>query len=259
MIVTVIIPTYNRAEFLERAVASCLLQGDVAQFDILVVDDGSTDATPDVCARLAAAHSNVRVFRQENKGVAGARNLGLKNLLSETDVVTFLDSDDVFPKGRFEQDLPHFEASPALEMTYGRLLQVSAINPDTLEPAAGCECLNVRLTQLSSGLYRKELIERTGFFAEDMMQAEDTDFLYRIFEEGVTYLETDTVAIYYVRHDGNMTNDRGASNRYTKRAMLRSIKRRRDDPWRSMHMPALDATILMPNTDTPSKDDDSSS
>lgn len=237
MIVTIIIPTYNRAEFLERAVASCQRHGDIAQFDILIIDDGSTDATRDVCARLSKAHSNVRVLCQENKGVAGARNFGLKNLLLDTDIVTFLDSDDVFPAGRFAQDLPHFEADPSLEMTYGRLLHVSAINPDTLEPAADSASQNMRLTQLSSGLYSKELIERTGYFAEEMVQAEDTDFLYRIFEEGVTYLVTDTITVYYVRHDGNMTNDHDASNRYTKRAMLRSIKRRRDEPWRTMPMP----------------------
>lgn len=247
MTVTIIIPTYNRADLLERAVASCLAQEDSPPLDILIIDDGSTDGTPDLCDRLSAEVPNLRVVRQDNGGVAVARNTGLKNLLPETEFVTFLDSDDVFPRTRFAEDMPRFAQDNKLEMTYGRLLQVSAIDPDTLEPAEGAAQLNVRLTQLSSGLYTRALIDRTGLFAEDMVQAEDTDYLYRIFEEGVVYVQTDTVTCYYVRHAGNMTNDRGESNRFSKLAMVRSIKRRREDPWRKMHMPELDATILTPD------------
>lgn len=245
MLVTVIIPTYNRAEFLERAVASIVRQESTALFDILIIDDGSTDQTLEVCARLKALHPNLRVLRQENKGVAAARNLGLFNLLPETDIVTFLDSDDVLAPGRFSLDLPHLEADLALDMTYGRLLVVSDIDADTLEPSAGSVLQNLRIVQLSSGLYRRSLIERTGYFSEDLLLAEDTDFLTRIFEEGVNYLLTDSLTFYYVRHQGNITNDRVSQNRYNARAMLRAIKRRRDDPVRAgVTLPTMDSLVL---------------
>jgi len=250
MIITVIIPTYNRGPFLENAVASIIRQGDIAEFDILIVDDASTDNTPEICAQLMDAHPNVRVIRQSNTGVAGARNTGLRNLRPDADIVTFLDSDDIFPPGRFEQDLPHFD-DPAVDMTYARLLQVDAIDPSILEPPVDAARINCRLVQLSSGLFRKALIERTGFFAEDMEQAEDTDFLYRIFEEKANWIETDTIAVYYFKHGGNMTNDRETSRKYSAMAMLRSIKRRRDEPWRSTKMPALDAEVLLPTAEPP--------
>lgn len=247
MIITVIIPTYNRAGLLQRAIRSILRQqADGAEFDILIIDDGSTDVTRDVCANLSTEHSNLRVIRQENQGVAAARNTGLRNLRTDSEIVTFLDSDDVFPAGRFSADLPHFAANPSLDLTYGRLLQVAAIDDKSLEPVEGCACSNVRVTQMSCGLYRRRILEQTGTFDEDMVQAEDTDYLLRLFEEGPAFRETDIVTIYYVRHDGNMTNDQTASRRFTHRAMLRSIQRRRAEPWRSMRMPTLEGTLLPP-------------
>lgn len=247
MLVTVIIPTYNRGHFLERAVASVSRQKSNARLDMIIVDDGSSDDTTAICGRLKAQHSNLRVLHQENQGVASARNLGLRNLMPDTEIVTFLDSDDVLASGRFAQDLHHFVEDPALDMTYGRLMQVNNIDADSLEPAAGSACQNLRLTQLSSGLYRSSLISRTGFFAEDLLQAEDTDFLFRIFEEGAKYVLTETLTFYYVRHEGNITNDRSASNHFTGRAMLRAIKRRREDPWRAnVKLPIMDSMVLLP-------------
>lgn len=248
MRVTVIIPTYNRARFLPRAVKSILRQSDAADFDILIVDDGSSDHTPELLDNLTSMHPEIRVLRQPNAGVAAARNTGLKNLLAETQIVTFLDSDDVIPADRFARDLPLFAADPALEMTYGRLLQVSALDPETLTPLPGNAVTNARWVQLSCGLFRRDLITRTGLFADDMVQAEDTDYLYRIFEEGANYAETDTISVYYMRHSDNMTNDQTQSRRYSSRALLRSIKRRRDDPWRSTKMPVFDTQTLITPT-----------
>jgi len=241
MIITIIIPTYNRAEFLPRALASIAQQTCNATFDILIVDDGSTDDTPAVCAALAEKIPGIRIVRQENTGVAGARNTGLRNLLPETDVVTFLDSDDALGPDRFSADLPHLE-DPEIDLTYARMMHVADFDDATLMPTEGGECTSIRSVQLSCGLFRRNLIEKTGFFSEDMEQAEDTDYLYRVFEEGARWSETDTIAVYYIRHDGNMTNAKQVSQRYSAKALLRSIKRRRDDPRRSSIMPQLGMT-----------------
>lgn len=227
MKVTVIIPTYNRADILPRAVASLVRQSDDADLDILIVDDGSTDDTQSVVEKLQHRHPCIRVVSQENHGVSYARNTGLKNLLPETEIVTFLDSDDISPPGRFAADLAFFRDRPEIDFTYGRLLRVNSIDDDTMEPSPDALTANVKVIQLSAGLYRRELIEKTGLFDLEMEQGEDTDFLFRMFEQGAQFASTETMTLYYVRHSGNMTNDLDTSKRYFAKAVLASNRRRR--------------------------------
>jgi glycosyltransferase involved in cell wall biosynthesis len=90
MLFSVVIPTYNRAHLLPQALESVFAQEE-KDFEILIVDDGSTDDTEAVLARY---EGRVRVFRQKNSGPAVARNLGIEN--ARGDYVAFLDSDDVW-------------------------------------------------------------------------------------------------------------------------------------------------------------------
>ena len=86
-LVSVIIPCYNQAHYLGEAIASVLGQTH-AHYEIIVVDDGSTDDTE----RVAARHTGVRCLRKKNGGLAAARNTGLR--ASKGDYVVFLDADD---------------------------------------------------------------------------------------------------------------------------------------------------------------------
>src|SRR5215210_7397761 len=88
-LVSVVIPCYNQAHFLDEAIESVLSQS-YTNFEVIVVDDGSTDTTSEVASGHADA--GVRLFRQENRGLAGARNRGLAE--SKGEYVVFLDSDD---------------------------------------------------------------------------------------------------------------------------------------------------------------------
>src|SRR5215204_5610729 len=87
---TVVIPTYQRAATVERAVRSVLAQRDCLPFEVVVVDDGSTDETLDVLRGIT--DDRVRVLHQENAGRSAARNAGVA--AARAPVVTFLDSDD---------------------------------------------------------------------------------------------------------------------------------------------------------------------
>src|SRR5690242_12522755 len=87
--VSVIIPTFNRAALVTQAIDSALSQTH-APDEIVVVDDGSTDATPELLAQYGPT---IRVVRQENRGRSAARNAGIQN--SRGDLILFLDSDDV--------------------------------------------------------------------------------------------------------------------------------------------------------------------
>lgn len=95
--VSVVVPTYNRARSIREAVESILAQTYPA-YEIIVVDDGSTDDTPEI---LAGYGDRIIVIRQENRGVAAARNAAIRQATGEW--IGFLDSDDLWYKDRIEQ------------------------------------------------------------------------------------------------------------------------------------------------------------
>lgn len=237
MLTTVIVPTFNRAGLLARAIESLWRQRDAADLDLLIVDDGSTDETPAIAADLARRMPIVRVVRQENSGVAGARNCGLRHLKAETEIVTFLDSDDVCPPGRFAADQAALEANPSIELTYGLMRLVRAFDPETLMPVAEDARAAFCGIHLSCALMRRGLIERIGAFDTAFRQSEDTDYLLRIFETGTRFLQTRTTTLYYLRHGGNMTADVATASRFFAMALYRSVQRRRADASRVLRTP----------------------
>lgn len=94
--VSVIIPTYNRKESLEKCLDSLLRQSYREKYEVIVVDDGSNDSTSEVVKKLQRKHKNLRYFYQENKGPAVARNLGIKK--SKGRIIAFTDDDCVVDK-----------------------------------------------------------------------------------------------------------------------------------------------------------------
>ena len=88
---SVIIPVYNVEKYLERCLDSVVTQ-DYNDFEVIIVDDGSTDESGEICDRYAKEYDNIRVIHQSNMGLSGARNTGIKN--SGGEYILFLDSDD---------------------------------------------------------------------------------------------------------------------------------------------------------------------
>ena len=108
---SVIIPVYKAERFLERAVRSALSQPEVAE--VILIEDGSPDGSLEICRRLEAAHERVVLLRHpdgENRGAGASRNRGLEAARGE--FIAFLDADDVYLPGRFEQDVDRLRADP---------------------------------------------------------------------------------------------------------------------------------------------------
>ncbi len=99
-LITVIVPVYNILEYLPRCVRSITAQS-YRNLEILLVDDGSTDGTGDLCERLAEEDGRIRVFHKENGGTSAARNLGLAHASGE--YVGFVDSDDYIEPDMYEK------------------------------------------------------------------------------------------------------------------------------------------------------------
>lgn len=95
---SVIIPVYNVEAYLAKCVESVLAQ-DFADYELLLVDDGSTDNSGSMCDEYAAAHAHIQVIHQQNKGLGGARNTGIEAACG--DYLLFVDSDDFIKEGMF--------------------------------------------------------------------------------------------------------------------------------------------------------------
>ena len=107
-LISVIIPVYNTALFLEECLNSVLAQ-TYRNFEIILVDDGSTDGSGDICDRFASLDSRIRLFHCENHGVSAARNFGLAH--SDGEFISFVDSDDSIKPEMFETMLNEIKKS----------------------------------------------------------------------------------------------------------------------------------------------------
>lgn len=96
--ISIIVPVYNVEQYLPRCIYSILNQS-FADFELLLIDDGSKDKSGAICDEYAAKDSRIRVFHKENGGVSSARNIGLENARGEW--LSFIDGDDVITEGYF--------------------------------------------------------------------------------------------------------------------------------------------------------------
>jgi glycosyltransferase involved in cell wall biosynthesis len=227
MKVSVIIPVYNRELYIRTAILSLLRQGDDADLDIVVIDDGSTDRSPAIVSELASAAPNIRLIRQPNGGIARARNAGLDHIHPDAELVTFLDSDDVSVEGRFAAELPLFQADADLALTYSMLTLTDAIDDLSFAPAPDARTCTLRGISLAAAIFRRQAIAAVGRFDEALKQSEDLDYLLRFFEISLPYRLVDNVSVLYRRHDENTTRAKDEAQRYFRLALLRSAQRRR--------------------------------
>lgn len=227
MKVAVMMAAYNAERYLQPALDSLLRQRTAVDLRIVVVDDGSTDATPEILRRNAEATGALTIVTTPNRGLVATRNLGLASLPDDADLVTWLDSDDLSPDGRLARDVACFVREPALQMHYGYM---RAFRGDLADPSAiatTCPYADVRSIHLGTMLARRELIESLGGFDPAFKQAEDTDFILRLIERQPRLKLVDDVTYCYRRHDSNITLDTAQSRRDFARALMASARRRK--------------------------------
>lgn len=179
--VSVIIPTYNRAWILKKAIDSVLSQ-NFKNFELIVVDDGSTDDTQDL---LKDYQEKVYVIHQENRGVSAARNKGIKK--ASGDLIAFLDSDDAWLPEKLSIQVDFFKTRPDALICQTEEIWIrngKRVNPKKkhkkpsgmiFEPS-----LALCLVSPSAVMMRKSLFEKIGLFDENLPACEDYDLWLRI-------------------------------------------------------------------------------
>lgn len=193
--VSVIIPTYNRADYVCEAIDSVLAQ-TFQDIEVIIVDDGSTDRTQEV---LEAYEDRIRVYRQDNAGVSAARNKGIE--LAYGDWIAFLDSDDRWLPEKLQRQMAFIAAHPDV---VGHTVNSKFVNlPDEKADNSFANCgffpekeedvlTRPFLTQLVHSsvamppafMCRKEAAVRAGLFDTRLSISEDYDFLCRMAAQG---------------------------------------------------------------------------
>ena len=187
--VSIVIPTFNRKRLLAEAIASVLAQGE-QDFELIVVDDGSTDGTAEDLATRHADEPRLRVVRQTNGGSGPARNRGLAE--ARAPWTAFLDSDDLWDADYLERQLAFAEAHPDADLVIADLRlegpwERDAATVFTRKAWRAPDSLDAMLEGAwalpSSMLVRTEVARAVGF-ASEFRHSEDTEFLFRFHAEG---------------------------------------------------------------------------
>ena len=208
--VSVIIPTYNRADLLPAAIDSVLRQ-TYSDFEVIVVDDGSTDSTSQVVSRYSADW-RVKYAFQKNQGRAMARNYGAS--LARGEFLGFLDSDDEYLPDNLAGHLKVFAQQPALGMTVGGYQYMTEAG-DVVEerrPWEEDDSLSVAgwlfncLAMPGSILLRRSEFERIGGFDPDCEIAEDWDLFIRLAYRGCQVEWNRQMSCRYRLHSGSSTH-----------------------------------------------------
>jgi glycosyltransferase involved in cell wall biosynthesis len=203
--VAVIIPTYNHARFLKAAITSVLSQ-TVLPREIIVIDDGSTDDPGKVTSEFPA----VRLVRQDNRGLAAARNTGLRE--SVAGHLLFLDADDRLHPTAIEYGMSLLDGDPEAAFAYSAYEIVNAAGPVPVEfrPAPRWAFRAFLVENLigmhATVVYRRAPLEAVGGFREGLRACEDYDVYLRLTERYPVACGPRVTAEYW-HHDGNMSRD----------------------------------------------------
>jgi len=180
--VSVVIPVYNRAHVVARAVRSVQAQS-VPVREIILVDDGSSDDSLAVIRALAGEDERIVVLSQQNGGAAAARNTGMARAGGEW--IAFLDSDDEWLPGKLAAMQSHLADSEVGFVFSSNLYDKHGepVDGPLLKPEEGCDKLWITgkfLIKTSAVLFRRGLLQDTGMFCETLQTCEDYEFFWRL-------------------------------------------------------------------------------
>lgn len=235
--VSVIIPVYNREKYIEECLRSVLAQ-TYQDFEIIIVDDGSTDGTAQICRKMAAEDARIKVLLGEHKGVSAARNMALDTASGE--YVFFLDSDDIIHNALLATlvsamnesgaemggtDVVHVsEASWEKAQTLSK--EINAVNETRLlSHEAALDTSFTGKTPLScvgGVMIRRDLIGSTRF-RTDLYIGEDYFFIYENLIKGARCVYTQKKWYYVRHHRDNSSWDysfRGFMSRFNRRELV---------------------------------------
>ena len=207
-LVSVIMAAYNAEEFIREALESLFAQ-DWDPFEIMVVDDGSSDATAEIAESLGRVHC----IRQENAGASAARNAGAAAANGE--FVANFDSDDLLPPTRLTAQVSYLIAHPEVGCVFGRQEWLNAPPWLARDSVYG----DLDGIPLSSAMFRRKVLLELGGYDTDFVHGEDMDLLVRMRAAGIGYHVLPDIVLYRRFHESSLTG-----GRTTHEPLLRSLR-----------------------------------
>jgi glycosyltransferase involved in cell wall biosynthesis len=206
--VSVIIPAYNCAKFIEETLASVLNQTQ-APFEILVINDGSTDNTAEVVSK----YPQIRLINKPNQGPSAARNTGIQE--SKGNWIAFLDSDDLWHTEKLEKIAKHSSNNPDTDMIssafyVGNSKQWQKITPRRLYNSNDSffeQLYRRSFIATSSVVIKKDFLTKSGGFDSELLVAEDLDLYLRIALMNAKFYYINEHLLYYRSHPHSITTN----------------------------------------------------
>ncbi len=208
--VSVIMATHNQASFIQESLNSIFQQG-FRDYEIIVVNDGSTDDTEDV---LEPYRDRIRYFKQPNSGPAAAHNLGLRHSLGE--LIAFLNSDDLWMPGKLEAQVGYMDEHPEVGLVHGDYVRIDArgraMGPSihtehppslTLEQIVRHNTIGI-----ATVIVRRKWLDRVSGLDPDSTPTEDLDLWIRLAQAGCPFGYLPQVIGKWRRHPASISKSR---------------------------------------------------
>ncbi len=221
---SIVIPCYNCADTIEETLASIQAQS-LSDWEVICIDDGSSDRTVAVLEQLAKQDVRLRVIRQVNAGPSRARNVGV--LAAKADVVAFLDADDLWLPNKLASVEQVFQENPNADAVFGRI----AFFKDTLVKDATTSTVRPGRADLSDFLgenpactlsnlsVKRAAFAASGGFDETMRFSEDLEWCVRGITQGLSVYATDDLHVRYRASENGLSADLQAMHTGWQRAV----------------------------------------
>jgi hypothetical protein len=210
--ITILTPAYNVSKFLSETVASALAQ-TWRDFEMLIVDDGSTDDTLQLARSWERRDPRIRVFTRSNGGIAAARNTAIAH--ARGGYFALLDGDDVWHPSFLESQMRVFERMRTVDVVTGNAFNLGGVMDGEPVNPAGTTCRELSLLNILErensvfimSIFRRAVIERVGQFDERLRANEDYDLWIRAAHAGFVFIHNPLPLGYYRRRPGSVSAD----------------------------------------------------
>ncbi len=242
-LVTVIMPCYNHENYVERSVKSVLNQS-YPRVELIVIDDGSSDSSPDRLKILRDRY-NFTLVCQENQGVCRAFNRGISEF-AHGDYIALLASDDFWHPEKLRLQVLELQSNPKAEFCFSQAIEFTDENNSNCGRIFPKKCLSgLIINQVfvrqhvpaGTMLFTRRLYDRLGGFDENLKE-EDWDFVIRS-AVATSFVSVNTPLLYYRSHQGNTMKTRNRAAIFHQKAKILAKNFDLVNPWRWLFAIAL--------------------